>query len=333
MRIGIIGQPCIDEIVHLDDGTLDHPVHHALGGILYSYGAMERIMREASREDRFVPLTWLAEPDLPLLGTMLSRFRHMEREQGLWPTDVPTNRVFLVYDEHGERTANCPNALPALTEEELTPALLSSLDALFINMISGRDVSIDTLEAVLDTAEAAGKRPYVHLDLHALVLADLSEAGTPETPTFGYRHEPRGVQNWKRWLAMADSIQVNELEARWFGDPEVESEDELVAYVRNVRNELRLRSLIVTRAERGATLYDTRRDETLHIPIPPLHVVEPTGSGDVFGAAYTYAMASGIAPAAALTEAVAWATWNATLGTIEELFTAPRFIGHPPATP
>jgi hypothetical protein len=347
MKIGIIGAPCIDEIVHLDDTTQDHPVRHAVGGILYSHCAMERMMRETGNGDRFVPLTWLSEPDRPLLDAALAGFRHLERGMGLWPTDAPTNRVFLVYDERGDRTANCPNVLPPLTPLELTPELLSGLDAIFVNMISGHDVSIDTLELVLDRASSPpfsprergderGARPYVHLDLHALVQADLSEesaraeAGTRDGELSGYGREPRGVREWKRWLAIADSIQVNEVEARWFGDPEVQSEEELLAYVREARSELRLQSLIITRAERGATLYDTRRDETHHIPIPPLPVVEPTGSGDVFGAAYTYAIAMGTkhrrrcAPAAALRHAVEWATWNATLETIDKLLTAPR---------
>ncbi len=349
MRIGIIGAPCIDEIVHLDDITRDHPVRFAIGGILYSYCAMERMMREAGGGDSFVPLTWLSEPDRPLLSATLANFRHIERGMGLWRTEVPTNRVFLVYDERGDRTANCPNVLPPLTPRELTPDLLCGLDALLINMISGHDVSIDTLELVLDRASSPpfsprergneisdlsprsrgderGARPYVHLDLHALVQADLSEAGATDGKLLGYGLEPRGVRHWKRWLAIADSIQVNEVEARWFGDPEVQSEEGLLDYVRENRDELRLQSLIITRAERGATLYDTRRDETHHVPIPALDAQEPTGSGDVFGAAYTYATAMGTPPAEALRHAVEWATWNATLITIDKLLTAPREV-------
>src|SRR5436190_6556610 len=211
MRIGIIGAPCIDEIVHLDDGTSDHPVRHALGGILYSYCAMERIMREADRGDQFVPLTWLAEPDLPLLDPLLSSLRFIDTAAGLWKTELPTNRVSLLYDERGERTAECPNVLPPLTERELTPKLLASLDALVVNMISGHDVSIETLESVLEQATLIGHRPYVHLDLHALVQADLSEDGSVRS-NFGYNRDPRGVKQWKRWLALTDSIQVNEVE-------------------------------------------------------------------------------------------------------------------------
>jgi sugar/nucleoside kinase (ribokinase family) len=319
MRIGIIGAPCIDEIVHLDNLAQDQLVHHALGGILYSYCAMERIMREAKRDDRFLPLTWLAEPDLPLLNPILSSFRHMDREVGLWKTELPTNRVYLLYDERGERTADCPNVLPPLTERELTTELLRSLDALIINMISGHDVAIETLESALNQIPDE-RRPYVHLDLHALVQADLSEIGS----TFGYSRDPRGVRQWKQWLALADSIQVNEVEARWFGDPEIQSEEELLAYVKTSRGQLRLQSLIITRAERGATLYDMRHDETYHEPIPALDIVEPTGSGDVFGTAYTYAIVNNTAPDKALKEAVQWATWNATLPSLGELLTTPR---------
>jgi sugar/nucleoside kinase (ribokinase family) len=281
---------------------------------------MERMMRETDSGDQFVPLAWLSRPDRPLLDTTFGSFRHMDRSSGLWPTDLPTNRVFLVYDERGDRTANCPNVLPALTERELTPELLGSLDALFVNMISGYDVSIETLANALDETErSSGHRPYVHLDVHALVMADLSSGGS-----HGYRHEPRGVEGWTHWLQTVDSIQLNEEEARWFADPEAPSEDALIAYVRDNRESIRLQSLIITRAERGATLYDTRRDETHVAPIPSLRVVEPTGSGDVLGAAYTYSIASGLSPEEALRTAVHWATWNATLPSLDELLTAPR---------
>jgi sugar/nucleoside kinase (ribokinase family) len=150
-------------------------------------------------------------------------------------------------------------------------------------------------------------------------MADPSSGGA-----FGYRHEPRGVKEWKRWLETVDSIQLNEEEARWFGDPDAPSEEALVAYVREHRDSLRVRSLIITRAERGAMLYDAERDTTYSIPIPPHKVIEPTGSGDVFGAAFTYAIARGDAPREALSKAVEWATWNATLLTLDELLTAPR---------
>jgi len=315
MRIGIIGHPCIDEVIH--PGASSPKL--ALGGVLYSYAAMERIMCElGSTEDSFAPLTWLCRADVPLLEPLLSKFKRMDRTTGLWPTDSLTNRVQLVYSTDGSRVEHCPNVLPELAPSQLTPELLASLGGLFINMISGFDVSIDTLEIALNAAE---KRPYVHLDIHALVLGDLSNRSDDES--YGGGRKPRGVREWQRWLAVADSIQLNELEARWLGDPEIQSEKKLVQFIERNLDRLRLKHLILTRGPKGATLYELRSEEVHHVMPPAMTPVDTTGAGDVFGSIFTYAMLAGQAPLEAVENAVRWATWCTTLSTIDDILTTP----------
>jgi hypothetical protein len=317
MRIGIIGQPCIDEITHVA-----HPSavpEQALGGVLYSYAAMERLMRECgSKTDFFLPLTWLSKPDRSFLETLLDKFYHLEHGTGLWPIDSQSNRVQLVYQENGERTEHCPHILPGLSLNELPVDVLDSLDGLFINMISGYDVSIDTLEAAL---KSVTKRPYVHIDIHALVLGDLSDRNE-DTP-FGGGREPRGVSEWKRWLAIADSVQLNELEVRWFADPDVQSESELLRYILLSNQFPKLRYLILTRAERGATLFDFDNEMVFNATPPTVEAIETTGSGDVFGSAFVFSVLSGKPPEEALQQAVEWASWNTTLRSIDQILDAP----------
>jgi hypothetical protein len=318
MRIGIIGQPCIDEIV-APNGTIQT---RSLGGVLYSYAAMERLMRDSGQEGeqhRFVGLTWMSVLDADIIEPLLSQFQHLDRSIGLWKTEALTNRVRLVYSSAHERIEHCPNVLPRLTGFQLSPSLVSSLDALFINIISGYDVSLETLEFALTNAE---RRPYIHLDIHALVLGPLSTS-MPGSDTFGEGRKPRGVRKWKRWLNLADSVQMNEFEARWLGDPEINSEAELLAYVERRRNQLAVHDIIITRAERGASLYEVRSGEVHHAVAPKNshsdRSVTPTGSGDVFGSAYVFALLNGSTPDAALEEAVHRASWNATLAGIEEI--------------
>jgi sugar/nucleoside kinase (ribokinase family) len=309
MRIGIIGHPCIDEVfLH----GASEPVR-SLGGIFYSYAAMERLM-QGSRNS-FVPLTWRCESDRPLLDPFLDRLKHSDRSHGLWPTTALTNRVQLVYPEHGERTEHCPNVLPPLSTKELTPNLLSELDGLFVNMISGFDVTIDVLESAI---AAAAKKPFVHLDVHALILGDLS---TGEGSHGGGR-TPRGVRDWKRWLAVSDSVQLNELEVRWFGDPDVTNEEQLIHYFS--AEQQRPRYVIITRAAHGATLYDLKDEAVHHVPVSPTTVVNPTGAGDVFGAAFIHSIMSGSEAAIAIRNAVEWASWSTTVSTLEEILSAPK---------
>jgi sugar/nucleoside kinase (ribokinase family) len=320
MRIGIIGQPCIDEIIHVT-----HPSavpEQALGGVLYSYAAMERLMREGgSANDSFVPLTWLSNPDRSFLESLLDKFRHLEHSTGLWPTAFQTNRVQLVYRENGERTEHCPHILPALNLDELSVDVMDSLDGLFVNMISGYDVSIDTLETALNRT---AKRPYVHIDIHALVLGHLSEQD--DNASFGGGREPLGVKEWKRWLAIADSAQLNELEVRWFADPDVQSEAELLRYILLSNQFPKLRYLILTRAERGATLFDFESEMVFNATPPAVEAIETTGSGDVFGSAFVFSVLSGKRPEEALQNAVEWASWNTTLKNIGQILEAPLFI-------
>jgi len=315
MRIGILGQPCIDEIVQ-EGHTI---AHSTLGGVMYSFAAMERLISEAGKPgDVFAGLSWYANPDTLKLHSLFSKFTHMDRTAGLWPIDVQTNRVQLQYRQSGERLEHCPHILPALTADQLTPDLLSSLDGLFINMISGFDVSIDTLELAL---AQTSKKPFIHLDIHALVLGDLSKA-TPSDPNYGAGRQPRGVKEWRRWLAIADSVQLNELEVRWFADPEITKEPELIKYIQTTRTP-RPKYVIITRAVKGATLFDFEKEMMHHAAAPEMKIVETTGSGDVFGSAFIFQLLGGHAPDVAMREAVHWATWNATLPNIESILTAP----------
>jgi hypothetical protein len=317
MRIGIIGQPCIDEIIHVARPSAIP--EQALGGVLYSYAAMERLMRKnGSDRDSFVPLTWLSNSDRPILESLLDKFRHLEHGTGLWPTDSQTNRVQLVYQENGDRTEHCSHILPALRLEHLSVDMLDSLDGLFVNMISGYDVSIETLESALNSVV---KRPYVHIDIHALVLGSLSKSD--KLTPFGGGREPRGVKEWKRWLALADSVQLNELEVRWFADPEIKTEPELLKYILLSNLFPKLRYLILTRAERGATLFDFENEMVYNATPPTIEAIETTGSGDVFGSAFIFFILSGKPPGVALTKAVEWASWNTTLRKIDQILDAP----------
>jgi hypothetical protein len=59
--------------------------------------------------------------------------------------------------------------------------------------------------------------------------------------------------------------------------------------------------VVVTRAERGATLFDAGKP--VHIPASPAVERDPTGAGDVFGAALTAALWRGAPPVDAATQA------------------------------
>jgi hypothetical protein len=308
MRIGIVGQPCIDEIIG-PDGTIRS---RSLGGVLYSYAGMERAMRESGAQDSFLALTWYSRLDAELLDPIYAQLAHLE-SRPQWETDALSNRVRLIYQSDAERIEHCASILPAITSEELSQINLAELDAIFVNMISGYDISVETFEWIRRAAPDA----HIHLDVHALILGNLStEIGVGRTP--------RGVQNWQRWLRVSDSIQMNELEAAWIRAPDITSEHPLLDSIRELAmsESWRTKSIIITRAERGATLFNLDEHSEFTVATEPVSVIETTGSGDVFGSQFVYSLLQTRNSEVALHAAVNAASLNTTLVGVEALVNA-----------
>lgn len=307
-RIGIIGHPCIDEII----SPTGEMTSHALGGILYSYAALERAVRESGANVEFLPLTWTSSKDQEIVLPFYALLKHFKNLSKLFPTDSLTNRVRLVYSDETHRTEHCPTILPPMTPEELSWVDLSSLDGLFINMISGFDISLDTLKWIRQQTKA-----YIHLDVHALVLGELSSE--PSQP-----RKIKGVKDWREWVRNVDSIQMNETESDWFGAPEILTEKQLLSEIRKIAEEVGTpRSVVITRAERGATSFDFQHEKIWNKEPLKREIRNTTGSGDVFGALYTLTKTLGTSEQEALWHAETWAGWNAGLQSLEEILIAP----------
>jgi hypothetical protein len=324
MKLAILGQPCIDKIVGAD-GT-SRP--DRLGGILYSLAATQRWLGDFCPTGSFTALTWQSIPDKAQLDPMFDRFSHLDRSQGLWPTNALTNRVELRYITDSVRTEHCATILPALTPDQLSTLPNNAFDAVFINIISGFDISVSALEWLRSQHPSA----HFHLDVHALSLGELSSGGGEE-----HVHERSmgPVKDWERWVSTVDSFQLNELEAACIAGPAYPGEllflNRLLALA--ARGECRARTAIITRGSEGATKYDLRTGEEAACRVPPIKVLDTTGSGDVFGAIFTASIANGSSSESALQQAVNWASWNAELSGIEELLTAdlPVYLRQTPA--
>jgi hypothetical protein len=306
--IGIIGQPCIDEIISPNCEMTSR----ALGGILYSYAAFERAVRESGADVEFLPLTWFSNPDREIILPFFTLLNHFKNLSKLFPTDTLTNRVRLVYSNEIHRTEHCPIILPPITNEELSWVDLASLDGLFINMISGFDISLETLKWIRSQTNA-----YIHLDIHALVLGELSRDPNEARKIKGQRY-------WRDWVSNVDSVQMNEIESDWLGAPEVTSEKQLLSEIRRISEQQGMpKTVIITRAERGATSFDFVHEKIWNKEPVKREIKNTTGSGDVFGALYTLTKTLGTSEQEALWHAETWAGWNTELQSLEEILVAP----------
>jgi hypothetical protein len=314
-RIGIIGAPCIDEVIS-PKGELTST---QLGGVLYSYAAMERLIESAGLDVHVVPLTFISIADAPLLEQFFLGLKHFDLSAAPRTYDALSNRVKLLYHEDNSRSEFCASILPELRPEHLSSELLGSLDGLFINMISGFDISVETLAWIRSHTKA-----YIHLDVHALVLGDLSKHPS------GSRI-PRGVKQWREWIRNVDSAQLNEMESDWFGVPDTTSEMELLREIRMISKETGSpQSVIITRAERGATSFDFRHEKIWNKAATTKEIRNTTGSGDVFGAVYCLSKSLGTSEEHSLWQAEEIAGWNAGLGTLDEILTAQLQLGSDP---
>lgn len=296
-NIGIIGAPCIDEIVS-HSGVV---TGFSLGGILYSYAVLERLAREKNLDVTFYPLTIIADRDLEFLKPFFARLKHFDFSYTPRSKDATTNRVQLIYEDEGKRKEVCSVILPEVTPEHLSTDLLSSLDGLFVNMISGYDISVTTMEWLRTLM-----RGYIHLDVHALTLGKLSESGRKFAP----------VRDWQRWALAANSLQLNEMEALYF--PPAGSAPYITQMRQLITDDIE-RTVILTRGEKDTIGYNITRNEKYIVPTEKLPVIDTTGSGDVFGAVYLLEHVLGASTADAIRSANYWAGRNTVMKGVFEL--------------
>ncbi len=278
--LGVLGTLIWDRI--LDRDRRREPVEE-WGGISYGLEALSVAL----------PDGWVARPVLKL-GRDLSEgalvylrsIPRLELETGVATVPFPTTRVELRYQEADRRVERLKGGPPPWSWEDLQP-LLSGLDALYVNFITGFEMGLETAQRLREEF-----RGPIYADLHSLFLGITS---------LGYR-VPRELPGWGAWFRVFDAVQMNEdefaiLGGAW-GDPWQMAAD-------SVGPELKL--IAVTLGERGAAFVaapefsadparwpESRR--TLGVGGParsgrvpaeggtPLG--DPTGCGDVWGATF-----------------------------------------------
>jgi len=163
--------------------------------------------------------------------TFLRNVPGLQLDTGVKVVTEPNNQVDLLYRDHERRCERLEGGVPGWSWTELEP-VLASLDALYINFISGFELDLPTAMRLRHTF--AGP---IYADLHSIFLGVDAQ---------GFR-TPQPLEAWREWLRCFDVIQVNEDElailAQAWGDPWRFAADV-------VGDELRV--LFVTLGERGA---------------------------------------------------------------------------------
>lgn len=280
-RIGIVGTVVQDTIDRPGEATV-----RDMGGAYHGVIAMSV----------FLPPEFVAVPIVKVGEDALARVRaDWERLPGIsleGVRGVPAvnNKVHLEYDAEGRRVETLTGGVPGLDWEDLRP-WTRRFAAWCWNFIAGNETDRETFARLKRAASGP-----LHLDVHSLCLGP---------PRAGEPRQRRPLPDWETWVEGATWVQLNEIEAGLLATgeprpPDGTEEETLAARV----GELGAEGLLITRGERGATWFP-RGGRAYDAETTTGRGIDPTGCGDVFGAAWVaLRVAHGLDPEDALRGAV-----------------------------
>ena len=284
-RLGVIGS-IVWDVIHGRDARAV-PVEE-WGGITYALSAFDAALADGWE---MVPLARVGADLHPRAVEFLRTLRRVAVDAE--PIAVPhaNNRVELRYVSAERRSEVLSGGVPPWPWLGLRP-LLRDLDALYINLISGFELELETAQLIRQHF-----RGPIYCDLHSLVLA---------VQPSGLR-TPRPLPNVADWCRCFDLLQVNEDElAMMAPDPLALAATAMAAGVR---------CLVVTLGSRGAVYFaapdferlaDLRAAPSLGAALGAVRTAlvpaeaardagpgDPTGCGDVWGATYFSRLVAG----------------------------------------
>ena len=295
-KVGILGSLVWDQIYGRD--PLAAPVEE-WGGVAYALASLDASVAPGWE---IVPLIKVGQDLAPQAREFLGGLERLTPGGRCVEVPAPNNRVVLHYYSTERRTERMSGGVPGWTWGELGP-MVRDLDALYLNFISGFELTLGTAQALRQ-----GFTGPIYVDLHSLLL--------------GMQHDgvrvPRPLQDAAAWLGCFDVVQLNEDEMRQL------SPDPLSLAVDAIAAGTSL--LIVTLAAKGAAYVAAPGFDgweggprgspaaplrTALIPAPAVDALDPTGCGDVFGAAAAARLFAGDPVEAAIRHANAMAARNA----------------------
>lgn len=282
MTITVIGHLCLDVINHIDRST-----SKGYGGIFFTVAALANLLQ---KNDTVIPVFGVGKDDYDDVISTLEKYPNVDTS-GIYKFPGPTNQVSLYYRDGKDRLECSKFISEPIPIKKIRSKL--AVDMILVNMISGFDITLDTLDEI--RMEVREDHIPIYMDVHSLTLGIHDD--------FTRFHRP--VEQWRRWLFMIHAAQMNEEEASILTPEKL---DELSLAKHTLA--LNTKAIHITRAEKGCTSFIdehkiVRRVDTEGIKLEK--TIDPTGCGDVFAAAYCarYMSTKDIAVSAAFANEVA----------------------------
>lgn len=274
MNILVVGHLCYDEI-HMPEGESVT----GFGGIYYPVATLAAI---AGKKDTVIPVFGVGEDRKEDLFALLSGFKNVTTES-IFTLNGPTNTVKLIYDDDRDRIECSEHIAPPIPVGAVQP-YVKKADAILINMVSGFDITFDMLYMINE--EKSSRSVPVYFDIHSMTL------GVDEKS----KRFRRPVMDWRRWVFHTNFVQMNEREAATLTVERLNQEQ-----LAKIMMTLGPAAMIVTHGERGARVYQADKKKVVKTDIPGIQAPpekenntarnpypDPTGCGDVFGAAFLF---------------------------------------------
>ncbi|MEO7986607.1 MAG: carbohydrate kinase family protein [Gemmatimonadales bacterium] len=285
-KVGIVGSLVWDLIYGRD--RLAPPLEE-WGGIAYALGGLDASLPP---DWDIVPLIKVGRDLAPQAQELLRGLERLTPGGRCVEVPEPNNRVVLHYNSSERRCERMSGGVPGWTWPELGP-MVRDLDAIYLNFISGFELCLGTAQAL-----RRGFSGPIYADLHSLFLG-MQQDGTRVL---------QPLPDATAWFSCFDVVQVNEDEMRELSpDPLTLSAQALGAGID---------MLVVTLGPRGAAYVAAPGSDvarTALIPAAQVEAIDPTGCGDVFGAAAFARLLAGDGVETALRHATAMAGRNASL--------------------
>lgn len=307
MNYLVIGEPCVDVIHNASNKTI-----HSYGGILYSVISMAVLAKES---DNIIPVMNLGEDEFDNVINIFKKYPNI-KNYGVNKVKHPTRKVILSYNlynsDKSARTEKSSEATYTLDYVQCEN-FLNMADAILVNMISGIDITLDTLKNIRKNFKG-----YMHIDIHNIVMS------TKEDGSRVHSH----VDNWFEWCTNADTVQMNEFEIAALSREKLTEYKIAEEILFNKNHDVK--GLFVTRGIDGVTgftkkeknfgtekFFDIDRHEIPAVENP--HFADSTGCGDVFASAFTLDYSINKNFEKSLHYANRMASLNASLEGIDEL--------------
>jgi sugar/nucleoside kinase (ribokinase family) len=300
-KIGIIGSLVWDLIYGRD--ALAPPVEE-WGGIAYALAGLDASL---GPDWQIVPLIKVGRDLGREAQQLLNGLTRLTPGGRCVEVTAPNNRVVLHYQSTERRCERMAGGVPGWTWAELGP-MVRDLDALYINFISGFELCLGTAQALRQAFQGP-----IYADLHSLFLGMQQDGMRVLRP----------LPNSPDWFGCFDLVQLNEDEMRQLSpDPLTLSAQALEAGISLLTVTLGPRGVAYVAAPGFERLAELRNEGTSFprssaparsalISAPLVETLDPTGCGDVFGAAAFARLLAGDPVEAALRHAAGLAARNA----------------------